>query len=211
MSEPNRTPRFKNMEEYQKWKAERLAQQSQKSIEQQAPGGLSAFCMRCGKQLPANSRYCGHCGASQSSQAPAPPARQPASFKKVMLYTVLGFVGFGILVAIYSNIDRIAPSHPPPASPLQEFAPAVARTNIAHKVENALLDMGIDAHVSVDDSKEGRIILMISGPEYTFDRPFLHRFVSQTDTMNALKEAGFTDVWFSSGADYDLQKGEFKQ
>ena len=202
-------PPFKKMEEYQKWKAGRLAQQSQKSIEQQASGGPNAFCVSCGKQLLTNSRYCDHCGTSQSSQTPVPPAKQPASFKKVMLYTVLGFVGFGILVAIYSNIDRIAPMHPPPAS--QEFAPAVARTNVAHKVENALLDMGIDAHVSVDDSKEGRITLMISGPEYTFDRPFLQRFVSQTDTMNALKEAGFTDVWFSSGADYDLQKGEFKQ
>jgi len=121
-----------------------------------------------------------------------------------MSYTVLAVVIFG-LTTIHYNVRTPTP----PASPLPEFTPAVARTRNAHTVENALLDTGIDARVSVEES-EGHVTLSISGPEYTFDRPFLHRFVSQSDVMDALKEAGFTDVWFSSGADYDLQKGEFK-
>lgn len=203
-------PPFKKMKEYQKRKAERLAQLARRPVEMEPQSGPSASCVKCGKQLPAGSQYCGYCGVNQMTLAQIRPAKQPASFKKVMVYAVLAFVGFGLLVAIYSNIDRIAPTSPPPASPLQEFAPAVARTKIVRKVENALLDMGIDAHVTVDDSEEGRIILRISGPEYTFGRPFLHQFVSHTDVIDALKETGFTDIWFSSGADYDLQKNEFK-
>ena len=47
-------PSFKNMEEYQKWKAERFAQLAQKSVEKQPQGGPNMFCVKCGKQLPAN-------------------------------------------------------------------------------------------------------------------------------------------------------------
>jgi predicted nucleic acid-binding Zn ribbon protein len=89
--------------------------------EKQPQSGPSAFCVKCGRQLPADSQYCSHCGVNEISLAQIRPAKRPASFKKVMLYSVLAFVGLSILVAIYSNIDRIAPTPPPPASPADKW------------------------------------------------------------------------------------------
>jgi ribosomal protein L40E len=212
------------MEEYQKWKAERLAQQARNAAEKQPQSGPSAFCVKCGKQLPADSQYCSHCGVNQIRPAQIRPAKQPASFKRVMLYTVLAFVGLTILVAIYSNIDRIAPTPPDQTATEnaggnvdRELASAMARATIAHQVEEGLLKMGMDATVTINDAVEnkGRIYLVISA--LTADRPFAHQFVSTPDMATSLKKAGFTDIEFSQccGLEdeyighYDLQTGQF--
>jgi len=177
---------FKNTEEHQKWKAQRLAQQTPRSVE---------------RQLPAQVR----------------PVKKPNSFKKAMLYASLAFVGFIILMAIYSNTDRIAPT-PKATSPSaseESLSPSEARARISHKVEEALLQMGMDATVQTIE-KDGRVTLNISA--LTVDRPFAHQFVSQADLIDALRKAGFTEILFVQCCgledeyfgSYDLEKGGFK-
>jgi hypothetical protein len=95
-------PPFKNMEEYQKWKAERLAQLARNAAEKPR-SGPSAFCVKCGKQLPPSSTYCGYCGVNQATLATVPPIKRPPSFKRLLVYTTLGFIGLWFLIAICSS------------------------------------------------------------------------------------------------------------
>jgi hypothetical protein len=137
-------PRFKNIDEYQKWKAERRAQLAREAAEK-PQSGPSAFCVKCGRQLPTDSRYCGHCGVNQITLAQVHPAKQPASFRrKVVLYGVMAFIGFSTLAvtSIYTHIDRIAPTPPLPASPADKWHVTESRSPMN---DSKQVDLMLDA------------------------------------------------------------------
>ena len=99
----------------------------------------------------------------------------------------------------------------PPAS----LATSEGRTKVARKLEETLLQTGMDASVTAVESAEHNT-LNISA--LTVDRPFAHQFVSDAAMISTLKEAGFTDILFVQccGLEdeyfgtYDLATGQFK-
>jgi hypothetical protein len=99
----------------------------------------------------------------------------------------------------------------PPAS----LATSEGRTKVARKLEETLLQTGMDASVTAVESAE-RNTLNISA--LTVGRPFAHQFVSDAAMISTLKEAGFTDILFVQccGLEdeyfgtYDLATDQFK-